>query len=335
LINRVLIVGLGSMGMRHLRIARTLLPMADIRVLGREPSPVALNFAKGYFSSIDDAVDFRPQLSVIANPSPFHMQVAVPLASIGSHLLIEKPLAARLRELDLFLPMLKEKSPVVMTGYNLRFLPSLVKFREILDEGVVGKALSVRCEVGQYLPSWRPDADYRSGVSARKDLGGGALLELSHELDYLQWIFGSAIWVRATLRKQSDLEIDVEDTAHLTLGFRQKEELPELVATVSLDFVRRDTTRQCTVIGSEGSLRWNGISGVVEVICAGENAWTEVYRHQPERDFTYVAEWKHMLKCIEDKRPAKVSFDDGLKVLCLIDAAVRSDSAAGLQVCVG
>jgi predicted dehydrogenase len=328
-------VGLGSIGARHLRIARFLLPEADIRVLRREAACVVPESANGCFSSIDDAVDFRPQLSVIASPSPYHMQAAVPLAMAGSHLLIEKPLAASLRELDPLLPVLKEKSPVVMTGYNLRFLPSLIKFREMLNEGVAGRALSVRCEVGQYLPDWRPDADYRSGVSARKDLGGGALLELSHELDYLQWIFGSAIWVRATLRKQSDLEIDVEDTVHLTLGFRPKKESPELVVTVSLDFLRRDKTRQCTVIGSEGTLRWNGISGVVEVFRAGENAWTEVYRHQPTPDFSYEAEWQHLLQCIEDKRPARISFDDGLKVLFLIDAAVRSDSASGLQICVG
>lgn len=334
MINRLLIVGLGSIGARHLRIARTLLPGADIRVLRREAADVP-ELANGCFSSIDDAVGFCPELSVIANPAPFHMQVAVPLAAAGSHFLIEKPLAASLRETAPFMAILKEKSPVVLTGYNLRFLPSLVKFRELVNEGVVGRALSVRCEVGQYLPGWRPDADYRSGVSARKDLGGGALLELSHELDYLQWIFGSAAWVRATLRKQSDLEIDVEDTVHLTLGFRPAKESPELIGTVSLDFLRRDTTRQCTVIGSEGSLRWNGISGLVEVFSADESAWTEVYRYQPARDFSYEAEWLHLLQCIEDGRTAQVSFDDGLKVLCLIDAAVRSDSASGLQVCVG
>lgn len=335
MINRLLIVGLGSIGARHLRIARTLLPEADIRVLRREAASVVPEFANGCFSSIDDAVDFRPELSVIANPAPFHMQVAVPLAAVGSHLLIEKPLAASLRDLDPFLPALKEKSPVVLTGYNLRFLPSLVKFREMVNEGIVGSVLSVRCEVGQFLPGWRPDADYRSGVSARKDLGGGALLELSHELDYMQWIFGSAIWVRATLRKQSDLEIDVEDTVHLTLGFRPEGASRELVGTVSLDFLRRDTTRQCTVIGNEGSLRWNGISGVIEAFRAGENTWVEVYRHLPARDFSYEAEWHHLLRCIEDNRPAQVSFDDGVKVLRLIDAAVRSDAASGLQVSVG
>ena len=70
---------------------------------------------------------------------------------------------------------------------------------DLMQNKIVGKILSVRCEVGQFLPSWRPNIDYRESVSARKALGGGALLELSHEIDYLMWIFGDIDWVKATL----------------------------------------------------------------------------------------------------------------------------------------
>ena len=83
-----------------------------------------------------------------------------------------------------------------MTAYNLRFLPSLQAYRERIQFGVIGKVLSVRCEIGQYLPSWRPGSDYRQAVSASRALGGGALLELSHEIDYLRWIFGEVAWVQ-------------------------------------------------------------------------------------------------------------------------------------------
>ena len=332
MINRLLIVGVGSIGMRHLRLGRSLLPDADIRVLRREASANTPAHADGCFTRIEQAVDFSPQLSVIATPAPFHMQAAISLAKAGSHLLIEKPLASSLPELSPFIALLREKRPVVLTGYNLRFLPSLQKFREMFEAGVVGNALSVRCEVGQYLPSWRPDADYRVGVSARRALGGGVLLELSHELDYLQWIFGDASWVRATLRKQSDLEIDVEDSAHMIIGFAPKNGASEVVGSASLDFLRHDTTRQCTVIGENGSLRWNGITGTVELLGAGGNAWTEMYRHDAPRDFSYEAEWLHLLECIEKGQPPLVSFEDGERVLRLIDAARRSDRASGAQV---
>jgi predicted dehydrogenase len=104
-----------------------------------------------------------------------------------------------------------------MVGYNLRFMKSLKKFREILKKNTIGKILSIRSEVGSYLPSWRPDSDYKKSVSAIKKLGGGVLLELSHDIDYLVWLFGNVKWVSSTIHRQSNLKIDTEDTAHITL----------------------------------------------------------------------------------------------------------------------
>ena len=114
----------------------------------------------------------------------------------------------------------QSKKIALMTAYNLRFQPSLQEFRKQIKQQRIGKILSVRVEVGQYLPNWRPESDYRKGVSAQKKLGGGVLLELSHEIDYISWIFGDYKWVKAHISKQSNLEIDVEDTAYLLLGFK-------------------------------------------------------------------------------------------------------------------
>ena len=112
--------------------------------------------------------------------------------------------------------------------------------------------MSVRCEISHYLPSWRPECDYRQGVSGRGELSGGALLELSHEIDYLRWIFGEAVWVNATLSRQSRLEIDVEDTAHLVIGFAPDNGGRQLIASVNMDFIRHDNTRLCIAIGEKG-----------------------------------------------------------------------------------
>ena len=86
--------------------------------------------------------------------------------------------------------MCNSKKSILMVGYNLRHMKSLSKFREILKKKIIGKILSVRSEVGQYLPSWRINSDYKKSVSAREELGGGVLLELSHDIDYLVWLFG-------------------------------------------------------------------------------------------------------------------------------------------------
>lgn len=331
LINRVLIVGLGSIGKRHLRLARELLPDADIRVLRHQACASIPENANGCFSSLEQAIDFSPQLAVIASPATFHMDAAQPLARAGVHLLIEKPLSAAFDGVPQLLGACREQGTALLTGYSLRFLPSLQRFRAMLKEHAIGPVLSVRCEIGQYLPSWRPDADYRQGVSARHKLGGGALLELSHEIDYLRWIFGEVDWVKATLSRQSSLEIDVEDSAHLILGFAPAEDGSRLIGTVNMDFIRHDTTRLCTAIGENGSLRWNGLTGVVEQFEAGAKEWREIFYHQHRRDDSYLAEWQHFLVCINEQKTPLITGEDGLQVLRIIDAA-RQASESGSQV---
>lgn len=331
LIDRILIVGLGSIGKRHLRLARELLPNADIRVLRHQECVSIPENANGCFSSLEHAIAFAPQLAVIASPATFHLDAAQSLALAGVHLLVEKPLSAKLDGVAQLLETCWEQKTVLLTGYNLRFLPSLQRFRELLNEHVIGKMLSVRCEIGQYLPSWRPDADYRQGVSARRELGGGALLELSHELDYLRWIFGEVEWVKATLNRQSSLEIDVEDSAHLILGFASAADGHQLIGTVNLDFVRHDTTRLCTAIGANGSLRWNGLTGVVDLFEAGAKNWREIFRHQQQPDDSYLAEWQHFLSCITAQETPLISGEDGFKVLQIIEAS-RQASESGRQV---
>lgn len=334
MIERVLIVGHGSIGKRHLRIARETLPDADIRVLLHQPRHATPEFANGCFGKIEEACAFAPQVAVIANPAPFHNDTAIALAGASSHLLIEKPISHAVNGVAVLLQRVREKGLILQVGYTLRYLPSLEKFRELIHDGAIGRVLSVRCEIGQYLPSWRQDSDYRLGVSARKELGGGVLLELSHELDYLRWIFGEVAWVSAWIGRQSALEIDVEDTAHLTLGFEPDGSGRTLVAAVNLDFIRHDTTRQCTAIGEQGSLRWNGLTGEVEQQPAGSVAWRPVFHHAHQRDDSYQAQWQHFLHCVQGGQPPCVSGHDGLAVLRIVEAARASAVALGSRIAI-
>ena len=329
MISRVLIVGLGSIGQRHLRLARTLLPDADMRVLRRQEASEVPQYSNGCFSNIGEAITFAPQIAVIANPAPFHIDTAQALTIVGAHLLIEKPLSDSLKGVEQLLEACHKQGTVLLSGYNLRYLPSLQRFRDLLGERMIGKVLSVRCEIGQYLPSWRPDSDYRQGVSARRELGGGALLELSHELDYLRWIFGEVDWVKATLSRQSALEIDVEDSAHLTLGFVPATDGHRLIGTVNLDFIRHDTTRLCTAIGKTGSLRWNGLTGEVALFPAGAREWHQVFSHPHQRDDSYMAEWQDFIACVCGRKAPEVTGEDGYKVLEIIEAARQSAASAG------
>jgi predicted dehydrogenase len=328
---KILVVGMGSMGSRHLRIARENFPTDEIRVLGHRDSNPIPEFSDGYMTTIEEAIQFAPEIAIIANPSILHIPIAQALAQTGTHLLMEKPLSDSLEGVQELIDTCKEYKCILLLGYNLRYLHSLQEFRELLHKGIIGEILSVRCEVGQYLPTWRPETDYRQGVSARKELGGGVLLELSHELDYLRWIFGDVDWVRATLTRQSLLEINVEDSAHLTLGFLSRTSQGELIGTLSMDFIRHDQTRVCTAIGSKGSLKWDGMAGEVSVFQEGASSWTKLFTHSPLKNETYNAEWREFKNCISTGAAPSVTGQDGLRVLEIIES-VRRSAGTGIQV---
>jgi predicted dehydrogenase len=329
MVEKVLIAGLGSIGQRHLRLVRERLPDAEIMVLRHRASNDRPEYADRVTESMDEALAFAPQVAVIANPAPMHLAVAEALLDARCHMLIEKPMATEAAAAASFLKRLPESTLVCQVGYNLRFLPSLTEFRRLVNEGVAGRTLSIRAEIGQYLPDWRPGKDYRDSVSAKRELGGGVLLELSHEFDYLGWVFGDVEWVSAWASHVSDLELDVEDCAHLVMGFATRNQVGETVATLSMDLFRRDTLRTCTMIGSEGSLRWNPLAGSVELHKAGGSGWETVFTKAPERDQAYRAQLDHFLDCVRTGGKPLVDAAAGLRALDTVEAARRSMASDG------
>jgi predicted dehydrogenase len=331
MIGKVLIVGHGSIGKRHLKIIRERLPSADIRVLRHRQSEDTAEGANGCFYDLNAALDFGPQAAILANPSPLHIPIASKLSAANCHLLIEKPLSDNLNGVDALIEQSQEQGSVLLVGYNLRYLESLEFFRNTLNEGRIGQVRSVRCDVGQYLPSWREGKHYSQTVSAKKELGGGVLLELSHEFDYLRWVFGDIEWVNAWISPKSSLLIDVEDTVHTIIGFMPKGNAAEIVGTLSLDFVRHDAVRQCTIIGENGTLKWDAISGTVSVFQMGDTAWKVIFEQRLNSNETYRRQWDHFLECIEGKSKPKVSGWDGKAVLTIIEAVRTSAQCNGLR----
>lgn len=330
-IQRVLIVGGGSIGKRHFRIASQLLPGATVSMLtrnkGSDKNAVPLNNQLNF----DEAVEFKPHIVVLANPSSKHLEFADQFAGLGAHLLVEKPLSdSRAGVLEL-IDKCALHSVNLLCGYNLRFLPSLQRFRQIVQSSDIGKIFSVQSRVGQNLAQWRPNFDYRNSVSANRELGGGVLLELSHELDYLRWIFGDVEWVSGVLSRQSLLQIDVEDSAQIILGFEEDDDGRKLIGNVSLDFFRHDPLRDCTVVGDSGSIRWNGILGIVEVWKQGDDAWKLDSSFPGELEQSYANEWLYFLNCIDAKEIGLISGRDSYKVLEMIDA-IRFSSELGRKI---
>tara|TARA_B110000003_G_scaffold55978_1_gene55989 strand:- start:7988 stop:8992 length:1005 start_codon:yes stop_codon:yes gene_type:complete len=328
----IVIVGLGSIGLRHLRIAREIFPESRIAVLRHKETNEIPDGADEVFFNLNHVIQFQPQIAIICSPASTHIEISRALVKQGIHILIEKPISNEKKGLEELNREAVENNCVVTVGYNLRFLPSLKKFKDLIDKNFVGDLYSVRGEVGQYLPNWRKK-DYRKTVSAQKILGGGVLLELSHELDYLRWIFGEVESVQAQLSRQSQLDIDVEDTAHIILKFKENKNNINLMASLNLDFIRHDTVRMCHAIGDKGSLRWNGLTGDVDLFKSEKSEWKNIYKYEADQDESYKNEWFHFIECINKENTPNISFQDGIKVLDIIDS-IKISSSSGKKVMV-
>ena len=331
LINRILIIGTGSIGLKHFKWSKQFSPKSEIKKVGfREEFSVSQIDSESE-TFLKESLDFKPNLTIVASPAPWHVETAQRFADVNSHIFIEKPISVSSYKVAKLIATCRERNLVLQVGYNLRFSKSLQKFKEMIDSQVLGELQEIYCSAGQFLPDWRPDKDYRESVSAQKSLGGGVLLELSHELDYLRWIFGEIKWVSGSLGNVGELGIDVEDTAEFKLGFDSKLSAHDLIADVHLDFIRKAPERYCKVVGSLGNLEWNGLTG--EVILNSK-------KHELSRTFTfldsgfsktYMDEWESLINCVTAGNKPLVTGEDGLRVVEIIEA-IREANVTGAKV---
>jgi len=332
-IKTLLIVGLGSIGRRHVRLVKFHFPNINIVVLRHKKcnsNDIKKLGLHKCVTSINDAILLNPQAAIISNPASHHIEIARKLANQGINLLIEKPISDSSKGVRELIDICYKNKVILMTGYNLRFLPSLIEFKKQIHSGKIGKIYSIRSEIGHYLPNWRPEMEYSSSVSAQKILGGGALLELSHEIDYLLWIFGKIDWVKAHVSKQSALEIDVEDSAHVILGFKEFDG-SVITASLNIDFIRHDPTRRCFVIGEKGTLLWDGIKGHVEIFKKSKKYWELLFSSSPDRDLTYSEEIKSFFSAVESNIKTNISGEDGLEVVNIVES-IKESSIKNLMV---
>lgn len=319
-----LVVGLGSIGKRHIKILKEIYPEIRIIVLRHRKESSKLKQVDKTVYNLEEALNHNPEIALICNPSSKHLEVAIPLVESGIHLLIEKPVSSKSEEVNKLIALNKKRNTKILVGYNLKFLDSLNAFKEEVNKGSIGQVLSIRAEVGQHLGSWRTDKSYLNSVSAKKELGGGVLLELSHEFDYLKWLFGKINWVFGYTTKISSLEVDVEDLSHCLISFKRINNKSNVVASISLDFFRRDPVRNCIVIGEEGSLRWDAINNSVEIYRSSEDIWSTIYKEKINRDYSYKKQLLHFIECITEDASPLTSVESALETVRLIESIKRS-----------
>lgn len=257
---RVAVIGLGNIAKRHRSNIKKMFPEAEIIVMsasGRLPSEMICN-ADYIVSNIQNMIDYTVDMAIIASPAPLHSLHAIPLIEAGIPVLIEKPVTTSVEDAKSIIKAKSKYQVNAGVGYCLKYLSSALFVKKFIESGRAGKVINANIEIGQYLPDWRPNTDYKKSVSAVHSLGGGVLFELSHDIDYAQWLFGKLEIEHALIRNTGELGIEVEDVADILATSHSG-----CVVSLHLDFLQRQASRKCKIISNRGALVWDLIKNQV------------------------------------------------------------------------
>ena len=252
---------MGSIGRRYCRLIHKKWPSIKLGALrsGYGKSSDEEGLLTECFSSIDKALEWNPEAAIVASPASLHMEQSCRLANKGIPLLIEKPVATGLEDPSLYQTLLSfDEFVPIYIGYVLRHDPGADWLRDEMSTGVLGDLVSADFCCGSWLPDWRSDQNYKESVSARRELGGGALLELSHELDMAQWLLGPLTLVNSFIRNSGLLDIEVEDQVNLLA--RTPKGSP---VSIRIDFCTRPARRTISLNFTNGEIIWDLLSGTV------------------------------------------------------------------------
>ncbi len=205
-------------------------------------------------------------------------------------------------------------------------IPACSGSRRCSKKSAVGRPLSIHAQWGEYLPGWHPWEDYRQGYSARKDLGGGVILTLSHPLDYLRWLFGDVQSLWAFSGKIGELELGAEDTAEIGLKFKSGS-----LGSLHLDYNQRPPSHRLEAVCTQGTVRWDNAEGTVSIFRADAGAWqVEPPPAGFSRNDLYLDEMRHFLQVCRGESEPLCSLEDGAKALELAIAAQTSQALGQL-----
>jgi predicted dehydrogenase len=321
---KLLVVGCGSIGKRHLRnlqrLGETDLIACDVRKDRR--TEVFQQLGVPTVEDVTPVLGDGVQGVLVCTPTSLHTEYARRALRAGAHVFIEKPIAHSLDGLDELLALAERSKRTICVGCNFRFERGMRHVKRLLDDGAIGRPLGVRAVFGQYLPDWHPWEDYRQGYSARRELGGGVLLDAVHEVDYLTWLLGPVKSVVCFTGKVSDLQIDVEDHAAMLLRFPSG-----IVAEVHVDYLQRAYQRSLDIYGSEGTLTWSFQDREVRWFSAATKSW-QVFRFAQDPtdslEEMYLAEMQHFIQCCRDEALPMLDGPGARRVLHIALAAKES-----------
>lgn len=314
----VLIVGCGSIGKRHARVL-TRLGITDLRAC--DPIPAQRETMRAQtpsvrlYDSFDAALNDTPDAVWICTPPELHVPMAMQAIRAGAHVFCEKPLSDTLDGIEDLVALADAHDKRVMVGLCFRYHEGLRRAKKYLDEGRIGRLVSVRALMGEHLPDVRPD--YRTLFSAQR---GGAF-DLMHDIDLAIWFAGQAVrTVYAISGTYSDIGIRAPDVVEILMDFEDR-----CVASVHLDFFQRPRRRQIELLGTEGTLvvefaRWDACT--VYTFSAAQGEW-QIEEMSTDRDDMFIAEDREFLQSVAEGKPIACTIAEARKSLEVVVAAQR------------
>lgn len=289
---KICIIGLGSIGKRHLKNIKEVLFQKKISntidALRSKNSKLDISVSSNLHNIYYNVSDLPNDYDVIfiTNPTVFHYNMLMQVIPKTNHVYIEKPVFDR-KYYNLENLNLKQDS-VYYVACPLRHKSIIQYIYNWLGKGE--SVFSVRATSSSYLPNWRKGVDYRTNYSANKNMGGGVMLDLIHEWDYITYFFGTPQKVKKFVGKYSGLEIDSEDIAIYIAQYADK------LVEVHLDYFGINTERTLELIGEKKRLVADLLKD--RIVCYDENKYQEI--EFPKEDF-YIKEMEYFFRLITEK----------------------------------
>ena len=259
-----LIVGSGNIAYKHCKNIRSIDETCNITLCKRSDSSYDKNIEAICNVKINKLEDSRPKelssIAIIASPASFHVDDAITLLSQGFHLLIEKPLSINLNKINELLKLSSSSRLKILIGYNFRYSKILRDAKEIIQTGMLGDISEVKIHVETDFTKWRKHIDPKKTVTASRGLGGGVLLELSHEPDYLCYLFGKPSTVLASDISKNIFNIDTS----VTSLFKYKNS--NMVIKMHQDIYSDKESRFCIIMGQKMSMHMNLMDNTIKLL---------------------------------------------------------------------
>ena len=319
-VNHILLIGLGSIGRRHLTNLADRFPGARFTVMrhAARPDPLCDRLNARIVTRLEDVLSDYVDLVVVATPSANHIDTLPVLIARGWNMLVEKPVVTSLKDCDRIAAALASAPPAVRAaGFNFRYLPSLQRMRGMILDGGLGTVVRASLTAGLWLPDWRPSQDWRAGYSADAARGGGVELDLVHEIDVARWFFGALSLECARGGRRSSLNLAANDVSAMIFTADEG----TLIIQVTLDYVSRKRQRHYEIVGDQASLLWN-IDGTLEHLGPQDRQTLQ----GGAKDFDVAQTYVTMINCLAaaisgDWRNPLQSLEDGLASTRLAIAA--------------